>query len=417
MNLLRTGLLSGVATGAKLISGFLVLKVIAIYSGPEGVAQFGQFMSLAMLLIVFAGGGIASGIVKYLAEYRSQQDKVTELLNVGVTYVLFCSLLMCFLVLLFRKQISAWMFGNGTYIDLIVLLAFAQIFVALHNFIIAITNGMMDVRRIAIIQVIGAGAGLVVTVILAYYLKLYGALLAYIIGQGVLVFVSFFFFKQSNYFNWRYLRPGFNKYFVSNLSRFSLMTLTSALLGPIVQIIARNIMADRLSWEKVGYWQAVTKVSEAYLLFITTAISVYYLPKLSSLVSKNDLRNEIVSGYRFLIPFAVLSAASIFMFKDTVTLILFSDKFTEANDLYAPQLVGDVIKVASFVLSYLMLAKAMTFLFVFSEICFSFSYLILLAFMVEQHGVIGAMYAFIANYCLYLLFNVIVVRRYLRKLS
>jgi PST family polysaccharide transporter len=96
-----------------------------------------------------------------------------------------------------------------------------------------------------------------------------------------------------------------------------------------------------------------------------------------------------------------------------VTRLLFSADFTAANQLYAPQLLGDVIKIASFMLSYLMLAKAMTRLFVVSECVFALSYLALVYVFTAGFGLIGAMYAFAVNYLCYLIFNVVVARRYL----
>jgi PST family polysaccharide transporter len=57
--------------------------------------------------------------------------------------------------------------------------------------------------------------------------------------------------------------------------------------------------------------------------------------------------------------------------------------------------LGDVIKIASFILSYVMLAKAMTRLFVISECVFAVSYLALVYRVHGMHfGLIGAMYAF-----------------------
>ena len=59
------------------------MKLVAVLAGPEGVAQLGQFMSLTALLVVFAGGGVGPGVVKYLAEYREQDTHVKVLLNSG----------------------------------------------------------------------------------------------------------------------------------------------------------------------------------------------------------------------------------------------------------------------------------------------------------------------------------------------
>jgi PST family polysaccharide transporter len=166
----------------------------------------------------------------------------------------------------------------------------------------------------------------------------------------------------------------------------------------------------------VGYWQAVTRVSDAYLLFLTTAINVYYLPRLAALHGRDALRREIGQAWRQLLPAAAVLALLVYAAREWVTRLLFSADFGAANALYGPQLIGDVTKIAAFVLSYLMLAKAMTGLFVLSEFVFAASYLGLVFAFTARFGLVGAVYAFAANYALYLVFNALVARRYLRSL-
>ena len=413
LNILRTGLLTSIATVARLLSGFLVMKFVAILAGPEGVAQLGQFMSLTALLVVFSGGGVGAGVVKYLAEYREQNISLQILLNSAFCFSLVSSFVMCVMVLAFSEHLSVWLLGDLRYQSLIIVLAFAQIFVALHNLIIAIVNGMMDVKRLAAIHVGGAVIGVLAPLVLGYYFQLYGVLLAFLLAQASLLFVSFIFYRKSDYFNWSYFSLVWNAEMIKKLSHFSVMTLTSALLAPAVQIATRNILADKFSWEQVGYWQAVSKVSEAYLLFITMAISVYYLPKLSAIMDKKLFVAEIRTAYQYLVPAVVVSALGIYIFRDLITRLLFSDEFSDALYLYAPQLLGDVIKVMSFILSFIMLAKAMTKLFIFSEVFFSLTYVAWVYFLTEHFGLVGAMYAFVVNYAIYFVFSFVVARRFI----
>jgi PST family polysaccharide transporter len=417
LNILRTGLLTSVATVARLLSGFLVMKFVAVLAGPEGVAQLGQFMSLTALLVVFSGGGVGAGVVKYVAEYREQNLPLHNLLNSAFCFSLVSSFVMCVAVLAFSERIALWLLGDPRYESLIVVLAFAQIFVALHNLIIAIINGMMDVKRLAAVHVGGAALGVLTPLLMGYYFHLYGVLLAFLLAQASLLLVSFAFYRRSNYFDWSFFLLRWDVEAVKKLSRFALMTLTSALLAPVVQIATRNILADKFSWEQVGYWQAVSKVSEAYLLFITMAITVYYLPKLSSIVDRKLFVAEIKSAYQYLFPAVVVSALGIYIFRDVITHVLFSDEFAGALYLYAPQLLGDVIKIMAFVLSFIMLAKAMTRLFVFSEVFFSMTYIGWTYFLTDSFGLVGAMYAFVVNYAIYFLFCFVVARRFISTMK
>ena len=79
------------------------------------------------------------------------------------------------------------------------------------------------------------------------------------------------------------------------------------------------------------------------------------------------------------------------------------------------QLVGDVIKIASWMLAYIMVAKAMTRWFIISEIAFSASFVVLVIVATEALGVRGATFAFMVNYAIYLLFILWLFGRYFRR--
>jgi len=417
MNIVRSGLYSSIATAARLLAGLVVIKLVAAFAGPEGVGKLGQFMSLMSLLAVLAGGGIGTGIVKYVAEYRDDPPRLARLLAAALWYVLCAACLMGGLALLFSRPITQWLLGDLRYQSLIQILSVAQLGVALANYVLAVVNGFMDVRRLAYIQVVGSLLGVAMVCGLSYFFGLYGALLALVVNQALLLMVGLPAWRRSNYFQTGMLRMGFDREMVLRLAAFSVMTLTSALLPPMVNIAVRNHLAAQFSWDQVGYWQAVSRVSDAYLLFITTAINIYYLPKLSGIKEPGLLKAELRSAYRHIMPVVIVLAALVYLLRHVITWVLFTHDFAPAEALYAPQLLGDVIKIASFVLSYIMLAKAMTRVFVISECVFAISYLALVYLFTTHFGLIGAMYAFAVNYFFYLMFNVLVARRYLSEVK
>ncbi|RUL63458.1 O-antigen translocase [Dyella dinghuensis] len=413
MNIVRTGFYTGIATASRLLAGLVVIKLVAWFAGPAGVGKLGQFMSLMSLLAVLAGGGISAGIVKYVAEYRNDARRLSRLLAAALWYALCASCVMGCAALIFSRQLAVWLLDDPRYENLIRILAVAQLGIALINYILSVINGFMDVRRLALIQVVGSLLSVAMVIGLSRWLHLYGALLALVIGQVLTLAVGLPAWWRSPYFQRNMLHMRFDPEMTTRLAAFSLMTLTSALLPPLVNIVVRNHLAAQYGWEQVGYWQAVSKVSDAYLLFLTTAINIYYLPKLASTHERQSLVIELRNAYRHLIPVVIVLAALVYLLRDMVTQLLFNANFSSANPLYGPQLVGDVLKVASFVLSYLMLAKAMTRLFVVSECVFAVSYLALVYVFTAYFGLVGAMYAFAVNYLLYLLFNIGVARRYL----
>jgi PST family polysaccharide transporter len=416
MSFARSGAYAAAGTAARLLAALLVVKLVASFAGPAGVGRLGQFISLMSLLAVFAGGGIGSAVVKYVAEYREDTARLSRLLAAALWYALAASCAMGAVTWVFSASIAAWLLGDAGYAGLVRVLAFAQLGVAVVNYILAVINGFMDVRRLALVQVGGSLLAMLAALVLSRWLHLYGALLALVLGQVLWLVVGLPAWWRSPYFSRGMLRMRFDREMTGRLAAFSTMTLTSALVPPLVNIAVRDDLARRFGWEQVGYWQAVTRVSDAYLLFLVTAINIHYLPRLAAAKERAPLVAALREAGRYLLPAVTLAAACIYLLRDAITRVLFSGDFAAANALYGPQLVGDVLKIASFVLAYLMLAKAMTRLFVVSELVFAGSYFLLVHAFSARFGLVGAMYAFAVNYAIYLLFNVVVARRYLGAL-
>lgn len=147
MNLVRSSAYTGVATLAKLLAALVVIKLVAVFAGPQGVGRLGQFLALMSVLAVLAGGGISTGIVKYVAQYRSDALALQRLLSAALGYACSAACVMAVLALVFSDVLAERLLGDAQARWLICVLAVAQIGIALVNYILAIINGFMDVRR------------------------------------------------------------------------------------------------------------------------------------------------------------------------------------------------------------------------------------------------------------------------------
>jgi PST family polysaccharide transporter len=145
-------------------------------------------------------------------------------------------------------------------------------------------------------------------------------------------------------------------------------------------------------------------------MVVTTTLSIYYLPKLSELTDKAELRKEIWQGYKIVMPIVIAMSLAIFLLKDFIIWLLFTEEFAPMRELFLWQLVGDVIKLAALLLAYLMHAKAMTKTYISTEIAFSSSFILLSIWFVNQYGLIGMSYSFAVNYFLYFLTMLVVTR-------
>lgn len=83
------------------------------------------------------------------------------------------------------------------------------------------------------------------------------------------------------------------------------------------------------------------------------------------------------------------------------------------ENLFIWQLSGDFFKMASWLLAYLMVAKAMTKWFISTEIGFSLLFIILGFYLIRINGVLGITQAYLINYILYLFVMIFIFRKLL----
>jgi PST family polysaccharide transporter len=267
--------------------------------------------------------------------------------------------------------------------------------------LLAILNGKKEIQRYVTANIAGSLFALAVTTVMAILLGLYGALVALAIYQSLTFFVTLTLTYKASWFRLSYLLGGVDKQSAKNLAKFTAMALTSAVCTPLSHILIRDHLGETLGWQAAGYWEAMWRLSGAYLMLVTTTLGVYYLPKLSELQKPDELKKEILQGYKIILPVAAVCGLAIYLLRDFIIRVLFTAEFAPMDVLFGWQMVGDTLKIGSWILAYLMLGKAMVKLFVFSEIVFAILFYTLVFCFVDVLGLKGVAVAHAVNYLLY----------------
>ena len=410
MTLIKTSVLTGISTVIKLVSAFVINKVIAIYIGPSGLAIVGQLQSFTSIITTFSNGAISSGIVKYTAEYQDIEEK-KKIFSSSIVISLICSLIISIFLFVFSDYLSELILKDIQYSSVFIIFGATIFLFALNMVLISILNGQKEIKKYVLVNIAGSIFSLVFTSILIMQLNLMGALYAMVLNQSVMFFVTLAFVIKSSWFKLEYFKQGLDKESLSKLSKYSLMAIVSALTVPVSHLIIREYIGENLGWDSAGYWQGIWYISTMYLMLVTTTLGVYYLPRLSEIQDNKELRKEIFSGYKIIMPIVILASLIIFLLKEYVILIAFSKDFMPMMELFAWQLIGDVIKIASWLLAYLMLAKAMTKVFIYTEVLFSALFVGLSILFVDKFGLVGITYAYALNYLLYLVMMIFIFRK------
>ncbi|MCX8565750.1 MAG: antigen flippase [Glomeribacter sp. 1016415] len=385
----------------KLAMGLLVIKWLALAFGPEGVGRAGNFMTLVTVLGVLSGAGIYNGVTKYVAEFEFDSVRLSRLLGTSAVIVLGSSTLLALLLILTAAPLSRLLFGCEDLQGTLRVVAFIQLGIAYANLFLAILKGRCDAMGTALSVISGSLLG-----IGAYWIALRlggysGALIGLTLVPALLILPAGIALFLRGIVPLNGLKLAWDTELARRLLKFTAMAMTTSVTLPIAYVIMRELLATHHGWNEVGIWQGVSRVSEAYLQFITAPFTVYLLPMLSKQKTKKDCAHQIDRAQRFLLPPAIIISLSIWLLRDVVIELLFSADFKPMRDLFVWQLSGDVFKVSAYVFGYLIIAKASLRFYVLAEII-QFSLLTLFSiWLIPASGALGTVQAYAATYLIY----------------
>ncbi|UUN90442.1 O-antigen translocase [Pseudomonas extremorientalis] len=401
MTFIKTSLLNGIAVVVRMLTLLCINKILAIYVGPTGYAALGQFQNAVQMITTFASGAINAGVTKYTAEYHEDEQKQHTVWRTAGSISVFGAIVTGAIVAVFNEQLSLLFLGDIKFGGVFIWFAATLVLFVLNTLLLAVLNGKKEIVRYVISNIAGSLFALAVTSYMAIKWGIYGALIALAVYQSISFFVTLVLCCRAPWFKVKHFIGRIDPKMANNLAKYTAMSLTSAACIPLSQILVRNHLGQSFGWEAAGYWEALTRLSGAYLMLITTTLSVYYLPRFSELKSPAEIRAEIKNGYKVILPLTILGALIIYVFRDLVVKLLFTPDFLPMTDLFAWQMVGDTLKIGSWVLAYLMLGKAMFKLFMASEIVFAVMFVVLSWFFTDMFGLQGVTIAYAVNYAIY----------------
>lgn len=401
MTLVKTSLLSLIATFFKMLSGLVINKAVSVYIGPAGLAVIGQFQNFSQLVLIAAQGAINSGVVKYTAEYGKESKKLPLLFSTSIRISLSASVIIGCIVAVFSGFFSLKILDSIQYQFIFIIFGFTIILFVFNGLLLSILNGLKEIRSYIKINIIQSIYSLIFTSLLIYLFGLKGALIALATNQSIIFFITLFMLRKHGIIKWENFTSSFDRKISKNLFSYSAMAITSAIMVPTSQFIIRDYIGTTQGLDQAGYWQGVWYISTTYLMIVTTALSTYYLPRLSEITSKEELKKEIIQGYKILLPIVIACGLVIYLLRDFIIYLLFSDSFLPMKPLFTWQIIGDVFKIASWLLAYNMIAKNLTRIFIITEIIFSLTFVLLSIFLIRYFGTIAATYAYSITYLIY----------------
>src|SRR5690606_26214506 len=266
-------------------------KAIAIFIGPEGLALIGNLRNFVTSAQSLATLGFYNGIVKYVGKFKDDLIKLSQTLST-VFYWGFISTVLVSLFCYFQADsIVDFVFPNyRNYAYVIKIFAIVLPFYSLNMFSFSIMNGFSKYKILIIINMIGQILGVSITLLLIYQNKIAGALIAVVISESIIFLITLV-----GIINRRSLAPLIKVSqvsigFLKKMAPYSVMALFSAIIFPLVALVIRSYIIENLGYKDAGFWEAMTRISKYYLMFVTSLMALYILPRFSELDSIKEFR-------------------------------------------------------------------------------------------------------------------------------
>ena len=407
--------LTSLSTLVKMLTGFVSVKVVASIIGPVGVALVGQLNNFATIAMSLSSGGINNGITKYISEFKDDPAKVATFLSTALRITVICSLCVGVAMIVLNRLLSRLILQTEEYWYVFLIFGFTILLYALNSMLLSVVNGFKEFKKYVKINIANSIVGLCFTLAFVLTLGLPGALVSAVTYQSVMLFITMWMIRKSAWSVWSNFKMRLNRLASKQYFKYTLMTLTTALTVPISQLLLRSYVITEISPIEAGWWEGLTRLSGSCLTIVTTSFAVYYMPRLSELHEAQKLSKEIFKAYAVIVPFLVIGFLLVYLFRYPIIRILFTSEFYPMADLFFWQFIGEIFKICSWLLSYIMVAKAMVKTFVLTEVIFTGAYVLFSYYFIRIDGIMGIPKAYVINYILYFISMVIIFRKYIRS--
>lgn len=386
----------------KIVSGLLTSKVIAVLIGVEGMALIGNLRNFLSAIQTFSVFGFYHGMVKSISDVRHDARALSQTLSTGYYLGFVSTILISFLSYYNAQAINDFLFSsNFSYGYVIRIMALALPFYALNMFCFAIMNGYSKYQMLLTINVIGQVLGFFVTLLLIYQNNIDGALVAGVVAPSLVFLITIIgILNQRNLLSSLKI-SNVNFEVFRKLAPYSIMALVTAIAMPVVLIIIRNYIIEIVGIKEAGHWEAVQRLSSYYLLFINSVVTLYFLPRLIEINTKEEFKKEVFGFYKTTMPIFGVGLILIYLLRSIIVPLIFSQAFRPAEDLFLWQFLGDFVKVLSIVIAYQFVARRMFAHFVIIQVFLLVTIYLSSVYLIDVFGVKGAVIGHFVSYLMY----------------
>lgn len=368
-----TSLFGGVQVYQILI-GIIKSKFIAILLGPVGMGIQGLYQSTLDVIKSLTSFGLEQSAVRDISEANGSKDsqRIGRTIATVRKLVWITGILGFVLALVLSPLLSKWTFGNSDYTLGFVILSSTLLLNQICAGQKVLLQGMRRLKDLAKASAIGSTVGLLVSIPLYYWIGVKG-----IVPTMVLISVS------ALLLSWHYSKKvSIEKISIGNkealhngktMLKMGIAMSVSSILVAFSAYLLRWFIRQQGGVDEVGLFSAGILLTNTYVGMVFSAMGTDYYPRLAA-VNKDNNKCRLVINQQGEVALLIIAPiiVSCILLMPFIIRIIYSEAFLPANNYIVYAVSGMVFKAASFVISYVFLAKAESRLFIINETISSF---------------------------------------------
>ena len=408
---LKSSSIIGGSTVIVMLIRMVRTKVLALLLGPAGIGLEALYDSAVNLCRTFFDFGItSSGVRQIAAAVGTGSDEVIARTTLTLRRVcLVLGVAGAATVFLARESISLATFGKADHAADIGVLSIILLFGAVVGGQGAMLQGMRRIADLAKVNIFGALAGAAASIPIVWVWGLAGIPAYMVITAGVGALVSWVYARRVHIRAVTVsLRQSYEE--ASSLLRLGVAFLASSLMATGTLFLLR-VMATRMEGViGAGQFQAASALSMVYVGFILQAMGTDFYPRLTAVASDNQRCNQLVNEQAEIsLLLALPGILGTLALAPWVILLFYSSKFDQAATILSWQVAGMCLRVISWPMGFILVAKGRGTLFVLTDAAAWTVYLGLAWLGLKWFGLPGMGMAFLALYVFHVILVYVVV--------
>lgn len=403
--ILRSSIIIGGASILNILIGLCRTKAAAVLLGPAGVGLIGLFQNMITMASTVAGLGFGNVGTRQIAEAAARADDSAV---VAARRALFWGTLVlastgALIFWALRDLLALSVVGDSNSKFQVQWLALGVAFTVGASSQSALLNGLRRIGDIARVSVFSA---LLSTILGVGVLLCWGqsGIIAFVLAAPACTLVLGYFFASrlpkpiGCPTPWPLLISQWR-----TLARLGTAFMLAGVVATFAQLLVRILIQRKYGADGSGNFQASWQISMTYLGFVLSAMGTDYYPRLTASIDDHNATNRMVIEQTEV---ALLLAGPVLVvmmgLAPWIIHILYSHEFRQAQTILRWQVIGDLLKILSWPLGFVLLASGNGKAFLFTETV-GFAFFVALTWCgLNFFGVQAAGLAFVGMYVVYL---------------